>query len=153
MRKQLKVSVRAYTFGILPLIKFLVEFIHVNKMNAKEIAFADNFSVTGSLNSIKNYWDKLTANDPKYGYFPKPAKSYLKVKENKLIKPQTLHANSRVNITTEGKRHLGAVTRSTGYRDECVKGLVTDWNNQVIILSTIAETQLQAVYLLLLETN
>ena len=50
-------------------------------MNAKEVVFADDFSVAGSLNSIKDYWDKLTAIAPKYGYFPKPMKSYLIVKE------------------------------------------------------------------------
>ena len=50
-------------------------------MNAKEVVFADDFSVAGSLNSIKNYWGKLTAIAPKYGYFPKPMKSYLIVKE------------------------------------------------------------------------
>ena len=38
-------------------------------MNAKEVVFADDFSVTGSLNGIKDYWDKLTAIGPKYGYF------------------------------------------------------------------------------------
>ena len=43
MRKQLKLTVRACAFGILPLIKFLLEFIHVDKMNVKEVAFADNF--------------------------------------------------------------------------------------------------------------
>ena len=50
-------------------------------MNAKQVVFADDFSVAGSLNSIKDYWDKLTAIGPKYGYFPKPTKSYLIVKE------------------------------------------------------------------------
>ena len=46
-------------------------------MNAKEVVFVDDFSVAGSLNSIEDYRDKLTAIGPKYGYFPKPAKSYL----------------------------------------------------------------------------
>ena len=55
-------------------------------MNAKEVVFADDFSIAGSLNSIKDYWDKLTAIGPKYGYFPKPTKSYLIVKEKKLWK-------------------------------------------------------------------
>ena len=32
-------------------------------MNAKEIAFADNFCNSGSLNSTKNYWDKLAASE------------------------------------------------------------------------------------------
>ena len=66
--------------GILPLIKFQLQFINLNDMNAKEVVFSDDFSVAGSLNSIKDYWDKLTAIGPKYGYFPKPTKSYLIVK-------------------------------------------------------------------------
>ena len=51
-----------------------------------------------------------------------------------------------MNITAEGKRHLGAVIGSAEYRDEYVKDLVKDWGNQLIILSTIAETQSQAAY-------
>ena len=50
--------------GILRLIKFLLEFINFNEMNAKEVVFADNFSVAGSLNSIEDYRDKLTAIGP-----------------------------------------------------------------------------------------
>ena len=49
--------------------------------------------------------------------------------------------------TAEGKRQLGAVIRSTEYRDEYVRDLVKDWNNQLTVLSTIAETQPQAAYL------
>ena len=71
----------AYALGILPLIKFLLEFINLNDMNAKEVVFSNDFFVAGSLNSIKDYWDKLTAIGPKYGYIPKPTKSYLIVKE------------------------------------------------------------------------
>ena len=55
-------------------------------MNAKQVVFADDFSVAGSLNSIKDYWDKLTAIGPKYSYFPKPTKSYLLVKEKNWYK-------------------------------------------------------------------
>ena len=71
----------AYALGILLLMEFLLECIKLSGMNAKEVVFADDFSVAGNLNSIKNYWDKLTAIGPKYGYFSKPAKSYLIVKE------------------------------------------------------------------------
>ena len=50
-------------------------------MNSKEVAFADDFSVAGNLNSFKDYWEKLTAIDLKYACSPKPTKSYLIVKE------------------------------------------------------------------------
>ena len=46
---------KAYALGILPLIKFLLEFTNLNDMNAKEVVFLDDFSVAGSLNSIKDY--------------------------------------------------------------------------------------------------
>ena len=82
------------------------------------------------MNAIKDYWDKLTAIGPKYGYFPKPTKSYLVVKEKKLMEAQNLFANSRVNIRAEGKTHLGAVIESIEYRDEYVKDLVKNWDNQ-----------------------
>ena len=39
---------------------------------------------------------------------------------------QNLFANSRVNITAEGKTQLGAVIGSTEYRDEYLKDLVKD---------------------------
>ena len=52
-------------------------------MNAKEVFFADGFSIAGNLNSIKDQWDELTAIGIKYGYFPKPAKSYPIVKVKK----------------------------------------------------------------------
>ena len=63
------------------------------------------------------------------------------------MEAQNLFVNSRVNITTAGKRHLGAVIGSTEYRDEYVKNLVKDWDNQLTILSPIPETQPQAAYL------
>ena len=113
-------------------------------MNTKEVVFADDVSVAGSLNSIKDYWDKLTAITPKYGCFPKSTKSYLIVRENKLMEAQKLFANLRVNITAEGKRQLNAVIGSTEYRDEYVKDLVKDWDNQLTILSNIVETQPEA---------
>ena len=59
----------AYALGILPLIKFLFEFVNLNEINAKEVAFTSDFFIADSLNSIKNYWDKLTTIGPKYGYF------------------------------------------------------------------------------------
>ena len=52
----------AYALSILPSIKFLLEFINVNKMNAKEVVFADDFSVARNLEDIKDYWDKLAQN-------------------------------------------------------------------------------------------
>ena len=120
----------AYILGTLPLIKFLLQFVNLNEMNVKEAVFADEFSIAGSLNSIKDYRDELAAISPKYGYFPNPAKPYLIGKEE----AENVFANSRVNVTAEGKRRLGAVIGSTEYCDQYVKDLLKDWNNQFTTL-------------------
>ena len=103
----------AGTLGILPLIHFLLQFISVNHLSAKDVAFANYFTVAGKLTSIKDYWGKLTVLCPKYGYFPKAysayylPKSYLIVKQDKLGEARNTFNDSNVNITIEGKRHLG----------------------------------------------
>ena len=48
-------SMGAYAHGILPLLQFLLDFISVNQLNAKAVAFADDFMVAGKLSSIKYY--------------------------------------------------------------------------------------------------
>ena len=50
-------------------------------MNSMEAVFPDGFSVAGSLKNFKDYLDYLAAIGPKYGYLPKPTKSFLIVKE------------------------------------------------------------------------
>ena len=136
----------AYALGILPIIKFLLEFMNLNEMNAKEVVCAADFSVAGSLNYIKDHWDKLTAIGPEYGYFPKPTKFYMIVKEKNWLKRKT-YSLIQEWISESKKRHLSAVIGSTEYPDEYVKDLVKDWDSQLTILSTIAETQPQAAYL------
>ena len=139
-------SMDVYALGTLPLLQFLLDFTLVNKLNAKEVAFADDFTVAGKLSSIKDYWNQLTSIGPKYGYFPKASKSYLIVKEDQLPNATALFDNSNVNITVKRKRHLGAIVASDGYKREYVDELVKDWNSQLCMLSIVAERQPQAAY-------
>ena len=48
-------AIGAYTWGILPLIKLLLEFINFNEINSREVVFVDDFSVAGSLKNFKHY--------------------------------------------------------------------------------------------------
>ena len=65
---------------------------------------------------------------------------------NQLPNTTALFGNSNINITVEGKRHLGATVASDGYKREYVDELVKDWNSQLYMLSTVAESQPQAAY-------
>ena len=139
-------SMGVYALGTLPLLQFLLGFTLVNQLNAKEVAFADDFTVAGKLSSIRDYWSQLTSIGPKYGYFPKASKSYLILKEDQLPNATALFGNSNVNITVKRKRHLGAIVASDGYKRGYVDELVKDWNSQLCMLSIVAERQPQAAY-------
>ena len=54
--------------------------------------------------------------------------------------------NSNVNIAVEEKRHLGDIVGSDNYNPAYVDKLVKDWNSQLCMLSTLAESQPQAAY-------
>ena len=45
---------------------------------------------------------------PKYGYHPKPSKSFLIVKQYYKEYGERIFAGSNINITTKGARNLGA---------------------------------------------
>ena len=56
----------------------------------------------------------------KYGYFPKPEKSNLIVKDDHLLKANDIFKHSNVKITFNGQRQLGAVIGSLNYKNAFV---------------------------------
>ena len=99
----------ACALGVTPLIHFLSEFIFINQHRSKELRFADDFTVAGKASEIKAYWDILLQQGPLFPNFLKPSKSYLIVKEQHYNKAVDVFTGSKVKLTSEGKRHLGAV--------------------------------------------
>ena len=53
---------------------------------------------------------------------------------------------SKVKVTSEWKRHLGAVIVSEAFKVSYAKSLVDDWIRQSKLLSTIAELEPQSAY-------
>ena len=68
------------------------------------------------------------------------------LKEDKLGEARNVCNDSNVNITIEGERHPGAIVGSNEYQEEYVKDLNNDWNNQIALLSSVAESQSQTTY-------
>ena len=111
-------AMAAYALGVTPLLHLFHEFITSNFHVTKEVAFAVDLTVSGKISEIKEYWDILQHMGPKYGYFRKQAKSHLLVKQQYEQKANYVFAQLNVNITTAGKRHLGAVIGSESYKKE-----------------------------------
>ena len=54
--------------------------------------------------------------------------------------------DTKINATTEGKRHLGAVIGSNDFRTKYVNEKVTEWSSELKILSEFAKLQPQVAY-------
>ena len=61
------------------------------------------------LRKIREWWDRVVENGPKYGYFPKAEKSWLVVKAEVEQEAIEIFKDTGVNITIEGRKYLGGL--------------------------------------------
>ena len=127
---------------ILPMLIVLEKTNTKTNSDAKMVAYADDFSAAGSISSLKYWWETLCKLDPKFGYFPKPITSWLIVKSNCSDKAIDISKDTNIQITTQGKRHLGTALGTSQFRDEYVMGKINKWVEELHILSGIAKTEL-----------
>ena len=73
-----------YALGVRPLIDALEEFCQAVE-ECIQAWFADDASALGKLAQVKKWWAKLNEIGPKFGYFPKPSKSVLILKNPSLL--------------------------------------------------------------------
>ncbi len=109
----------------------------------KQSWYADDASAVGKLVGLKRWWDSLCDIGPGYGYFPKPSKSILVVKEDHLQAAKEVFKDSGLEITSEGQRHLGAVVGTVEYRNTYVNGKVAAWIEDIKQLAEIAKEEPQ----------
>ena len=57
-----------------------------------------------------------------------------------------MFAGTGINITTEGRKHLGAALGSRSYLEQYVGGKVEDWVGEVTRLAKFVRSQSQASY-------
>ena len=134
-------SMALYAISLQPLITRL----HITS-STKQCWFADDASGAGTAIQLKKWWDTLIEDGPEYGYHPKDDKCWLITKPEKEEIIREIFKESEINITTEGKRHLGAVVGSRSYLNEYVNEKVEEWVKEIINLADFATTQPQASY-------
>ena len=132
-----------YAISLQPLISLL----H-NRCTAKQCWFADDTTGAGPLEEVKQWWDDLREAGPPLGYYPNSKKCWLVVKPEKEGRAKEMFAGTGhgINITTEGRKHLGAVLGSRSYLEQYVGGKVEDWVGDVTRLAEFARSQPQASY-------
>ena len=83
----------------------------------KQCWYADDSAAASTLIELKKEWSHLCDIGPSYGYYPKPSKSIIIVKEEHLETTKTIFKDTELIITSEGQRHLGAVVGTADFRD------------------------------------
>jgi len=128
-----------YALATIPLIRRLPN-------NVIHAWYADDASACGEISLLRQWWDKLSILGPPFGYFPNASKTWLVVKEQFLKRAQLIFADTCVNVTTDGRPHLGAAIGSTAYISQYVSSKVTGWIQELQSLSSFAITQPHAAY-------
>ena len=128
-----------YAIGTLPLIRQLPS-------ESRSVWFADDATAGGKLDNLKIWWDSVRNIGPKFGYTPNAKKSWIIVKEEALQQAKSIFNESGINITTQGKRHLGAPLGTSTFTQSFVESKVAVWVEEIKRLSSIARTQPQAAY-------
>ena len=98
---------------------------------AKQCWFADDATGCGSMQNIKLWWNELTVAGPDLGYHPNAGKCWLVRKPDKEETARSIFEETAINITTEGRKHLGAALGSRSYLGQYVNGKVEEWVEQV----------------------
>lgn len=129
-----------YALAVTPLIAKL------QIPNTNQVWFADDASASAELQPLRTWWDSLLKLGPDFGYFPNAQKSWLLVKDDRLEEAMEIFEGSGLNVTTEGRSHLGSALGDVSFVESFVRRKVELWAKEVERLATIAETQPHAAY-------
>ena len=141
------VAMPIYAIAIIPLILMILETTDdLSGSRTKTEGYADDLSAAGNSRNLKIWWQKLCEIGPLFGYYPEPTKCWLIVKPEHEQTAKEIFSDTKINITTDGKRHLGAALGSQSHKIKYVSEKVDDWCDQLKILSQIAQTEPHAAY-------
>ena len=132
-----------YAIGILPLIHEL----HEHCQTMKQVWFADDATAAGTCESLRQWWDFLSIEGPKYRYYPNATKTYLIIKEAFQPIAQRIFSDTNIVITCQGKRHLCAALGTNSFIEEYVSTKVHEWEEELMTLSKIAKSYPQEALL------
>ena len=113
---------------------------------ADQIWFADDAGAGGKLTRLRTWWDLLAVHGPSFGYHLNPSKTWLLTKSEKRGEAERLFADTGVQITAEGVRHLGSALGSKEYQEKFYETKVGGWLAELKRLSSYAQAQPQLAY-------
>ena len=132
-----------YNQGTIPLQALL----SIAAPGVSQVWLADDATGAGKLENLKKWWNCVVEQGTRFGYLVNNEKSWLILKTSALMQQATdLFQQTNINITCEGKRHLGAAIGSREFHKEYAEKKINNWCSEIEQLANIAKTQPQAAY-------
>lgn len=128
-----------YALALVPMIARL-------RNVTKQVWYADDAAAAGRLTDLRTWWDMLCAIGPQFGYFVNSSKTFLIVKETHLPLARSIFGDTGIQLTTEGRRYLGAALGSSDFVRSYVNDKVKEWSDELLKLSEIGLTQPHAAF-------
>ena len=99
-----------------------------------------------TLHNLREWWEKITTIGPSYGYYANATKTWLVVNDTYIASATSAFLGTNVNITSEGRPHLGAPLGTETYVAQSIQKKVAKWCLQLQTLCSIAITQPHAIF-------
>ena len=124
----------------------MIQSLRASTPQVKQVWLADDSAGGGTIESLYQWYESLCEEGRKYGYIVNGSKSWLIVKSSELAEKAEKVFGNEVNITVEGRRHLGAVIGSVDYKEQYCKEKVDKWLTEMEVLTEISRSQPHAAY-------
>ena len=136
-------AISLYAIATIPFVLMIMEIMSTSPDDtSRMVAYADDFTAGGTVKDLKYWWERLCELGPKFGYYPEASKTWLIVKNDFYEMTNTTFKSTKINVTSNGKRHLGTVIGSRSYKDY-MNEKIGQWIKEVKLLSEIAKIEPQ----------
>ncbi len=133
-----------YSCSTMPLLHNVKQYTKDNKADVKQIMYADDAAAGGKIENLAIWWERILDVGPKFGYFPKPSKSWLIVKPG--LEDLAKSKFPDLNITSVGHKYLGSFIGTEEGVASFMKDKIEAWTSDIQDLARIASTEPQLAY-------
>eukprot|EP01024_Parvocaulis_polyphysoides_P048301 TRINITY_DN4596_c0_g1_i1.p2 TRINITY_DN4596_c0_g1~~TRINITY_DN4596_c0_g1_i1.p2 ORF type:complete len:250 (+),score=24.52 TRINITY_DN4596_c0_g1_i1:347-1096(+) len=127
-----------YGVSSLPLVRKLRR-----PLRQTQVWYADDAGAHSRINKLHEWFSAIARIGPKFGYQPKPTKSYLVVKQEYHQEAEKIFENSGINIV-RGRRYMGGFIGDCDEKEKYVQEKIDGWLESLRKLMVAAETEPQA---------